>query len=389
MSDPNDPLISPKARVMRLVRHSIESGDLAPGDPIPSEMHLAEYLGVTRATVRSAFDLLEVEGLVRVQGKGRVVAGVQQPAGAAAAPPPAVLIVNGHSGPQPSYHRSPAWSIHAQGTLETRLRAAGFTPKPLPWSAVHGEFARPPSEQPVGMVLLCDGGIDHELMRTIEHYGRAPAVVYAADRDEPLAQGMDTVAVDHGFGGAALVDWLVGQGRSHLHRVWFQVWNGATLPLWLARRDDGMRNAAERHGLVLHPTITVPWLDSPPASELFAHFWQLGVLALAGALAPVVLRGKPCDSLLMLHDAGALQAWSALAHLGGDHAGRLLVTGHDALWDEAPERPLQARAPSATIARDNIAVGNALADLILARLGGTAPPTRQTRVIIPRLVIPG
>jgi DNA-binding GntR family transcriptional regulator len=52
----------------------IESGELGPGDALPSESALAERYGVARGTARHALAELEGAGLVEsVHGKGRYV----------------------------------------------------------------------------------------------------------------------------------------------------------------------------------------------------------------------------------------------------------------------------------------------------------------------------
>ncbi|MEV6298660.1 winged helix-turn-helix domain-containing protein [Actinoplanes sp. NPDC051861] len=49
-----------------LLRRQIESGELAPGDPLPSELRLADDYGISRTTVRQAIGQLRSEGLVTV-----------------------------------------------------------------------------------------------------------------------------------------------------------------------------------------------------------------------------------------------------------------------------------------------------------------------------------
>ncbi len=60
-----------REHVLRMIR----SGQLEPGGALPAERTLAEVLGVSRLTVRKAFDSLVAEGvLVRRQGAGTFVA---------------------------------------------------------------------------------------------------------------------------------------------------------------------------------------------------------------------------------------------------------------------------------------------------------------------------
>jgi DNA-binding transcriptional regulator YhcF (GntR family) len=50
-----------------LLRDQIESGDLGPGEPLPSELRLAQEYGISRTTVRQAIAQLRTEGLVTVE----------------------------------------------------------------------------------------------------------------------------------------------------------------------------------------------------------------------------------------------------------------------------------------------------------------------------------
>lgn len=64
--------------VARALREEIASGQLKPGEAIPSEGELSDRHGVSRQTVRDAFKLLTSEGLITAgQGKRRRVRGGQ------------------------------------------------------------------------------------------------------------------------------------------------------------------------------------------------------------------------------------------------------------------------------------------------------------------------
>lgn len=55
---------------------AVESGDLAPGDKLPSERDLADDWGIAYLTVRRTMQQLREDGvIVTVQGKGTFIAG--------------------------------------------------------------------------------------------------------------------------------------------------------------------------------------------------------------------------------------------------------------------------------------------------------------------------
>jgi GntR family transcriptional regulator len=71
-----DPLAPvPRYRqIANIIRRRIESGELQPERPIPSEAQIMEEFGVARATARHAAELLRDEGLVvKVPGLGTFV----------------------------------------------------------------------------------------------------------------------------------------------------------------------------------------------------------------------------------------------------------------------------------------------------------------------------
>lgn len=71
-----DPLAPvPRYRqIANIIRRRIESGELQPERPIPSEAQIMQEFGVARATARHAAELLRNDGLVvKVPGLGTFV----------------------------------------------------------------------------------------------------------------------------------------------------------------------------------------------------------------------------------------------------------------------------------------------------------------------------
>ena len=66
--------LPPYQRIAADIRARIESGELVPGDALPSINELRAQWGVARSTIIKALDLLKAEGLVEgVQGWATVV----------------------------------------------------------------------------------------------------------------------------------------------------------------------------------------------------------------------------------------------------------------------------------------------------------------------------
>ena len=61
-------------KVVEKLKEEIAEGRLLPGDPLPSERQLMEAFGVSRSSLREAFRVMELLGLIEsIAGKGRFV----------------------------------------------------------------------------------------------------------------------------------------------------------------------------------------------------------------------------------------------------------------------------------------------------------------------------
>src|SRR5271166_2809573 len=84
------------------LRSAILGGRMVRGERIPPTRELAQSIGLNRATISAAFDVLEAEGLIRREiGRGSFVEGAPEESGRldwAALAPDAAL----HTGDQPA-----------------------------------------------------------------------------------------------------------------------------------------------------------------------------------------------------------------------------------------------------------------------------------------------
>jgi GntR family transcriptional repressor for pyruvate dehydrogenase complex len=75
-------------KVVEELKEGIAQGHLKPGDPLPPERTLMEQIGVSRSSLREAFRVLELMGLIEsIPGKGRFVRRPRGPAAEARAVP--------------------------------------------------------------------------------------------------------------------------------------------------------------------------------------------------------------------------------------------------------------------------------------------------------------
>jgi DNA-binding GntR family transcriptional regulator len=66
--------VPPSRQIAAWILARIESGDLAPGQPIPSEKEITDTFGVARTTARRAVAWLREQGAIRtVPGRGSYV----------------------------------------------------------------------------------------------------------------------------------------------------------------------------------------------------------------------------------------------------------------------------------------------------------------------------
>ena len=73
----NTEITNPVDHIIHQIRSLISSGEISPGEKLPSERKLAEQLGVSRGQVREALSKLEFYGILKtVPQSGTIVSGI-------------------------------------------------------------------------------------------------------------------------------------------------------------------------------------------------------------------------------------------------------------------------------------------------------------------------
>lgn len=177
------------AQIEERLRERIGSGRLVEGERLPSERELAEWLGVSRMTVRQALSSLAARGLVErgvgrgtfVRAPGKVVHDLSRALGFTERLERQGLAAGAHTVAARQLS-APRFVAEALGLPEgaavlrvERVRSAGDRPLAL-------EDTWLPAERFPGLLDLDLGGSLYSLMR--DHYGLAPAS--AIERLEPV-----------------------------------------------------------------------------------------------------------------------------------------------------------------------------------------------------------
>ena len=254
-------------RVERQLRAALAAGRFAHGR-LPTELELAEELGVSRETVRRATNTLTAEGLlVKYRRKGTFL---KEPASAPAASPPVSRLL---AFVQADY-RLPDGSVEpthryiARLLLEGALDAAqhydydllvqrGTTSELLP------RITRLVRGQSLAGVVFASLG-EEKLVRRLSGHGLPMVLV---DHDATLA-GVSTLRDDSVAGARLAIEHLAQLGH---RRIAIAYWKATDLNPW---RLQGYRQALQALGLPRRRTWEIMTDLGPHGAREFVARWQ-------------------------------------------------------------------------------------------------------------------
>lgn len=370
------PRESPRARVLRWLEHAIASGEFPRGSDIPSERAIAALLDVAPNTAAAAMDEAEERGLVvRREGSRRRYAGEARK-GDGDSLVSSTIYVLARLDWYDDIKTAPGWSdeflaldvvrqLSRRGRHVSLINAGSLSPKDF-----DALFASPPA----GLVAPSSVNGDKISMRALERCReeKIPAVAYG---NAPELRGYDRVYSDHRAGSRDLVRWFVAHGRRRI----VPFFPFEPTHFWEKERLEGYAEAMRETGL---EPAKLAIFATPQLFEIRTADTPLLRTALATAALLALKRRDGClpDALLCREDFTAKAALSAIRDLGLDANRDILVAGYDNMVlkpDPVDSFPLR---PAVTVDKHNERSAMDIAELLLARIGGTLPPEPQARI---------
>lgn len=357
---------------------------LQAGDPLPSERILAKRLGVARNTIRVPLEQLEAEGVIESRG-GRCRRVMKRPpAGRLVLGSEAFAVLSPSS--VPGRGRAPGWSVMVRVAFDAAVHDAGHHVLGLQtkgWDNATA-IARLLALRPGGLALF-GGAIDDA---SLEALGTAvlTAGMPCAVLDRPaLLAAADHVDYDHEMGQRLATEALIKRGCRRVLRLWHLPRRIRERPAWLARRDEGYRQAMAAAGLAVEAPIE--FIMSAPKDEDPAQAFEIERRVVAGYLAEMLVAAGPGPIGFVCTTDGHIPVAASACRLLGLEPGRdVHLAGYDHYWAEAGQRCFEPYRPVVTVDKRNDRAGEALAGLLEDRLAGRLGKAPVRLLVAPDLI---
>ncbi len=379
-------LLSARARVVSTVRSWVENGDLADGEPFPSERALADRLGVARGTVRSAMQDLRDEGLLADSGGRRVVrAGSPRSLQSTLMSHTIAVLARQVTAQVTDRIESPGWELFIErGAMDAVFEAGlhGISLNPARLCSGDG-LKRLIADHPAG-VILGRYAFEHEDgAAIIEALTRAgiPLAVYG---NAEAAQQFDHVYSDHAAGARMLTQHLIAQGCRRILRIWPKINHK---PYWLADRNRGHEQALREAGLEPVEPIT-PDTFLPHTRGQKDQF-NINARAMVGHLFDY-FRGATTrpDAIMVASDGNICWISAALKIMGLQPGKDVHIAGYDNYYPDLIDQQFEPTVPTATVDKRNPEIGREMVNLLRDRIAGKLDNEPQSRIVKPQLMIP-
>ena len=380
-----------KPKYLQLVEHirqQIVSGELGPGERLPSYAKMCKQYGVTQPTVTRCQEILEKEGYIeRVWRKGTFVslsfADKVETASGNIVQKSVVVLAGGAMVNWPT-HQQTGWGEYiALGAInELRLCSRNVI------SVENCNLGKSDVKYllqnlPAGVIIIGEPVTEGLMLETAQQLQKAgvPVVVYG---NSPELRQFDRVISDHEQGNYELTRWLIEQGCRRILQIHPE---GGEESYWLKMRNQGYQRAMREAALwPLTSCFRSLWVSPEDDRDSFDNAARI----IAKHLAPYLnlTKAEGIQALMAVTDGEVYVLAAACRLLGKEPNKDVLLVGYDHYWEDSLERKHETVDPLATVDKRNPELGAALVQLLNERINGQLPEnTPQCRVLTPRLIV--
>lgn len=366
------------------VREWFAAQAFSAGAKLPSERELVTLLTQSRHQVKQAFSALERQGLIERRDGGWWMRG-----GEAADLTDALVVFAAQSpAPMPGTIPMPNQMSRIWKGMAIAAERHGVRLTTLLAPEVNPGVLKTLSEQrPLGVVCLGDSVISGQaLLLARAAWSAEIPVVAMGDWVQPADLNQwpaDLVFTSHAQGTRDVVHWLYAQGVRQPYLLGIRTLGGTAPSMWWNERQAGFAAACSELGLSVSPPCIA--LEDPEF-DYGQHGLDEQARIFSGYLIAPLAAGA--DAFLCVNDLPAFSMAKALRLLGRKPNRDVLLAGFDNnqlvvsrdFWTMAGGGPL------VTYDKKDVAMGEALIDLLMQRRRHTLPSIPQ-RVTLPGQLI--
>ncbi len=375
------------SQVASSLRQRIISGDLRPGDRLPSYTE-GKAQGITQPTIQRAHSILEREGLIfREPRRGTFVAEPSHRAQHVSRQSSSTLmqhtvgVISSEALGASSYLHEEGWAYVGTLSVLESLRRSKLNGLMLPPEHVQARDLEHLRRDPPRGFLVMDIGYSESQMSDLVlslQATHAPVVVLGNFK---TVANCDRLSSDHYAGAKMLSNWLIkDQGRRRILNLWPQDCD----KYWFDDKWVGYKQAITEAGLEVIPPALVLGHDVP--LKMTEAWFNDQVRIFAGCLVEHLSGANPVDAIMAYSDyvVPIIAAACRLFRLKPNED--VAIVGYDNYVRESPLRAWEPTLPMATVEKQNRLLGKEMSELFLARISGKLPVEPQV-VLIPPLLI--
>ncbi|MBN2641438.1 MAG: substrate-binding domain-containing protein [Victivallales bacterium] len=370
--------LSPREQVKKVMRTWIADGELISGKMIPSENLISRRLDLSRGTVRTALEELEIEGILEKRRHRRYVSGKAERKTEGVGN---LVLLMGTSAEDSSKYRDTGFGLAVQAGI-------------LDWMAEHSKNVisahfdnikmadlklmlnlRPEGAILTQKLMYSEFGAPVLEMLKAQHI---PCILEYADERHADA---DKVLFDHEQGNYDLTRYAISLGCKDI----LCFYPDHTREYWFKARHRGYRKAIAEYGLEpMRPPEERPMVSE----DLYdlEHF-NKSVRMCIGFLYDYFQGERQPDCILANSDWEASITAAACRKMGVVPNKDVLLMGFDNKAASNPWVNFEATNPIATVDKHNTTLGRVLAETLFERINGKLPPEPVLRMVKTDLVI--